>query len=245
MSESVVYMRGNFPFPFERLISVDLVEDAKQVLSIDIDLLKAIAVELEKFPGFLDRSALKAVVSHYVSDDPQADGVARLISGVDSRLRASRMAVAELLAALREWQQSPDNRNSPMMLTIGELDGLMERLPIIINPYPGLKRQSKAKHLAGALGHPLESIEIICDIRPVFDEERSVVEGAIPLTTLKLVCNGVDGLPISLEAVLSEQAVASLAKKATAATQKLKRLREMLEAKSLPIPALDMTKREE
>src|SRR3712207_6458110 len=99
MSETVVYMRGNFPFPHERLVTAELVEDAKQVLAVDGDALRALSSELEGHPGFLDTTAIKEVVSHYVPDGAQADAVSRLIFGADSRLRALGVDVPGLLSA--------------------------------------------------------------------------------------------------------------------------------------------------
>lgn len=244
MRDTVVYMRGSFPFGMDRGVSADLVADVKVTLELDGDLLKAIARELESFPGFLDGNSLTGIIGHYISNEEQCKKLSRLVFGADETIRLLDLNVEHLLSSIRDWQEGEENREQNL-LSPQELDELQRRLPLIIRPYPGLKRQAKAKNLSEATGNRLEDLAIICDLRPVFDEERQQVEGVIPFTTLKVVCKGVDGLPVSLEAILSEPEVHDLAKKAGAAVEKLKCLRDLLAAQCLPIPPLDMTKRGE
>ena len=85
-------------------------------------------------------------------------------------------------------------------------------------------------------------MEIICDLRPIFDDKRESVEGVIPYTILRIVCIGADGLPVALEAILTQAEVGELAKKSEAAVKKLDRLRALLAEKELPIPPVRMVK---
>ena len=112
-----------------------------------------------------------------------------------------------------------------------------------IKPYPGLNRQAKAQRLSEATGLRLENVEIICDLRPVFDNERESVEGVIPYTILRIVCIGADGLPVAMETILTQAEVGELAKKSEAAVKKLDRLRALLAEKELPIPPVTMVKK--
>ena len=84
-------------------------------------------------------------------------------------------------------------------------------MSIVIKPYPGLHRQAKAQKLSEATGLRLEHLEIICDLRPVFDDERESVEGVIPYT---IVCLGSDGLPVAMETILSQADVGESPEKA-------------------------------
>ncbi len=244
MGDTVLYMRGPFPFGMDRGVSADLVADAKATLEVDRDLLKAIATELESFPGYLDKHSVRDIIGQYVLNEEQCERLSRLVFGVGELLRFLNQNVEDLLSNISDWQQGEENREQNL-LSLQELDELQDRLPLIIRHYPGLRRQVKAKNLSEATGNRLEDLAIICDLRPVFDEERRKVEGVIPFTTLKVVCKGVDGLPVSLEAILSEMEVHDLAKKATAAVEKLECLRDLLATQGLPIPPLDVTKRGE
>src|SRR4051812_14955091 len=104
MRDTILYMRGRFPFA-ERGVSAELVRDSKLILELDVDQLKAIASELESFPGFLDRDALKWVIGHYVPNEDQCKRLTRLVLGVDERLRTTSQTVNDLLSSIRDWQQ--------------------------------------------------------------------------------------------------------------------------------------------
>jgi hypothetical protein len=237
--EPVIYMRGPFAFDVERLISSQFVADAKIALDLSIDQLDAISNELSSSTGFLDESSVHEIVGSIVTSEDHAKSLSRLIFKVSKALWSSKVGTEHLMRRLGEWQESNDN---PNLLSAEQLAQLQQRLPIILRPYTGIVLQAKAGHLADATGLRLDELEIICDLRPVFDEKRTRVEGIIPFTILKVVCNGVDGLPLSLEAILSEDEVGELAKKAESAMVKLKYLKELLRVKEIPIPSVGMTK---
>jgi hypothetical protein len=88
-------------------------------------------------------------------------------------------------------------------------------------------------------------VEIICDLRPVFDNERESVEGVIPYTILRIVSIGADGLPVAMETILTQAELGELAEKSEAAVKKLDRLRALLAEKELPIPPVTMVKKRE
>lgn len=160
---------------------------------------------------------------------------------MDNLLRSSGLSVEELVRSIAKWQGDKEDQQS-LQLSVEEITQLEQRLPIIIRPYDCLERQAKAQQLAEATGLRLDDLKILCDLRPVFDETRTALEGVIPFTLLKVVCKGVDGLPLSFEAMLSERQVVDLAQKAEAAVKKLKHLREFSNAKGIPIPLLEMTR---
>jgi len=91
----------------------------------------------------------------------------------------------------------------------------------------------------------VEAVDLVCDIRPVFDDSRTNVEGVIPFTTLKVVATGVDQFPISFEAVLSASDVLALLKKAELAVAKLNALGRLAERTNLPVPSVDLTETKE
>ncbi len=231
MPEQVFYIRGRFPF--ERGVSSELVSDARLVLDLQPGQIKALAAELEAFPGFLDKETLKGIVDQYEESEDRRKRLTNLITGTDARLRQADQTVNDLLSGILEWQKSEENQKL-QLLSVQEMEELQRRLPLLTRPYQGLRRQGKARRLTEATGFPLEDVEIICDLRPVFDEERKDVEGIIPYTIMKVVGKGSDGFPLSLEVVLTETDVNDLAKKAAAAVEKLKRLRDLLAAKELP-----------
>ena len=237
MSETVFYIRGEFPFGASRGISEQLISDVKVVLAVAPEQLAAVACSIEAFQSFMDKATLLSIVASTVKEKEQADKLARLIFGIDEILRSTNDTILGFLGKIEEASKGESSA-----LSHEEVKELRTRLPLIIKAYAALERQAKARRLAEITGSPLEDIQIICDLRPIFDTKRQLPEGMIPFTTLRVVCKGVDGLPIQMEALMSEKQVAELAKKATGATEKLKRLREFLAKHDLAIPKIEITK---
>jgi hypothetical protein len=144
-----------------------------------------------------------------------------------------------LLQGLAE--QGKQEKDFP--LDEAELARLGEILPKLIQLYPALTRFEKAERLAKLTGQELESIELICDLRPIFDDDRKRIEGMMPYTRLHIVATGADGLPKSFEAELTHQQVSDLREKVAKADSKLDVLRKSVES-WLPgrLPDLPLTR---
>ena len=243
MRDTILYMRGPIPFGVEVGISDGLIKDAKILLDLDINQIKSIREDLRSFSGFLDRGRLAEVLHTYVEDEESCRRLARFVIAIDGRLRATDQNVNHLASSIEKWLDEEENKKKGL-LSWEQFEQLRPRLPLLIEPFPGLSRQAKSERLSQATGLPLEAVQIICDLRPVFDEARECVEGVIPFTTLKVVCKGVDGLPVALEAVLSRTQVSELLKKATFAEQKLSGLEKLLSEKDLAVPSIGITKQD-
>jgi hypothetical protein len=240
MAETVVYIRAPFSFPPEFGIPDDLIRDARILLNLDAAQVEAVRGQLGAFGGFLDRATIQQVLSGVVEDEQTCEALATFITNVDRRLRDFHQNVDQLLSQIEEWTAKEENRRKGL-LSPEEFQQLKERMPLLIRRFAGLSRQAKAQRLSQATGLPLETIDIICDLRPVFDKDRDRVEGMIPYTTLRIVCKGVDGLPMAMDALLSRRDVQQLAKAAANAEKKLARLHELLREKQVPIPHVTMT----
>ena len=77
-------------------------------------------------------------------------------------------------------------------------------------------------------GNQAKQVEIVCDARPVFDRERTKIEGFVTLTTLKLVCETQADDTSCIEIMLSPELVGELLDKAAKAQKKLHVLRESI-----------------
>jgi len=241
MQENILYMRGPFPFGPPG-IPDDLIRDTKVLLDIDAALISAARDELQAYPGFLDRRTVESILGSYLEDAESCKALARLITGVDTLLAGAGLSIENLLSLIEGGLRDEENQQKDL-LSPQEFAVLRDRLPLIAGPYPGRLRQAKARRLSEATGLPLEKIEIICDLRPVFDKDREVVEGIIPYTTLRIVCKGVDGLPVAMDAVLSHEDVVQLAKASEDAKKKLAKLHELMQEKDLSIPSIAITRK--
>jgi hypothetical protein len=238
--ETVFYMRGPFPFGSGHQISEKFVSDTKLLVSLTDEKFESLKSDVCGYPGFMSRSDLTSIVAKYFQDAAIASRVATLILAIDERRRLHRYQIGKLADEIAQWQrENKSDEGTPSLLTDDELLIIRERFPAFFGSIPGLERHEKARNLSEKVGQPLERMELICDLRPVFDVDRQRVEGMIPVTTLRLVCKAADGLPVAFDAILSEKDVLSLARATSDAKKKLKRLREVLGSSGIEIPDLN------
>ena len=242
MRDAVIYVRGPFPFPPNVPAPEAMLRQARAVLRIDQGVLEALQRDLETHSGFISHEAAKEIVKRHVYEQELAEVLASFVVQANDFLTATESDLNQLVRIFQTWLEDEKNQQK-QLLTLDEFQELRQRLPMVVGRFPGLIRQAKAKRVSEATGQPLERIELICDLRPVFDEKHEVVEGMIPLTTLKVVCRGVDGLPVGLEVILSEKDVDAIAEAAVNARNKLQSLRELLGRWQTAVPLVELTER--
>ncbi len=216
MPEPVLYVRGLQHFR-EHVGSEEMAGDLKAITTVSTDLLEKVAADLSGVDGFLDTTALNARLQSLLPQDAPVASVRRVILNLKSE------DVEKLLERLRSIQKG---NAEDFPLSADDLDKLSDLLPRLLKPIPALRCYRKAERLSKITGQPLEDVQLICDLRPVFDENRKNIEGLIPFTHFKIVATGGDGLPRVFEAELTAEQVSDLAEQAKRAVEKLKVLRE-------------------
>jgi len=234
MPEPVMFIRG-FPqslFDSNPAANKPLVEDMKTIADLSDEQVAAICQRLEEATGFLDPKTLLSTILQAVQDAKVAEAVRGALRNLTPP-GVERMVVG--LAMGLEDKGFPFDQKT--------LDRLKHVLGKLIQPYPALTGFQKAKHLSTLTGQQLETVELVCDLRPVFDDKREKLDGMMPYTRLHLVATGEDGLPKPFEAELTYQQVIDLAEKARKAESKLKVLRQSIES-WLPggLPELPLTR---
>lgn len=216
MAEPVIYMRG-LQHLREHALSEEMVADLKAIATVSANLLDKVAADLSGLDGFLDTTALNARLRSLLPQDAPVASMRRVVLNLKSE------DVERLLKQLRSIQE--DNAED-LPLSADDLDKLNNLLPRLLKPIPALRRYRKAERLAKITGQPLEDVQLICDLRPVFNESRENIEGLIPVTHFKIVATGGDGLPNVFEAELTAEQVSDLAEQAKRAVSKLEVLRQ-------------------
>jgi len=232
MAETVIYIRGIHPRP-ERLIDDErFINDLRAVASLSDDQVNALRQKLSEAEGFLSPATLKKSVREFIQKPDTLNALHRIV-------RSLKPKDAEQV--LKDLDQK--GKEGKPQFDTDVLDRVKNILTKLVQPYPALIRFEKAERLARATGEELESLELICDVRPIFDESRKQVEGMMPYTRLRVVVSGVDGLPKSFEAELTRQQVHDLAEKAEKAKSKLETLHQNME-KWMPgcMPDLPLTR---
>ncbi len=230
MPDPVFIMRGPFPG-----VGAVPASNLQVVLDISADDLRGIGDSLVSATDFLDLKRVTEIVGGYVSDGNQRSRLSQLIIGLSEQLRRSQQSFSEFVPQLERHILKEKT------LSEDQINELMQRLPLVIRETQGLDLQAKAVRLAGSLGQPLESVQLICDARPVFSADKTKVVGAIPLSTLKITCTEANGLPVSLEAVMSRKQIAELRKLCEDAETKLRTLVDLFERQEIPVPDTNLT----
>lgn len=218
MAEPVFYIRG-----FPQSLSVEtapegLVDDLKAIITLSDDMLDELYKHLSKPEGLLNPKVLLAIINKVVEGSSVAEAVRRIVINIGPS------QVERLVTLLEKKAKEKD-----FPLDEPQLKRLKQILKKLIQPYPSLARFQKAERLSEITGQQLETVELICDLRPIFDETRKKVEGMMPYTRLHIVATGEDGLPNAFEVELTHQHVIDLAEKAEKATNKLQALRQSIE----------------
>jgi hypothetical protein len=190
-----------------------MVEDLKLIAGLPDEQIATLRQQLRKASHFLNPKALLATIQEVVQVPESGGAVCRAI------LNLNPSNANQIIANLEKDLDDKDFPFERLKMVMSEL----------IQPYPALARFEKAERLAKVTGRQLETIDLICDLRPIFDENQKNLEGMMPYTRLHIVVTGEDGLPKPFEAELTHQQVADLAEKAEKAKSKLKVLRQSVE----------------
>lgn len=189
----------------------------RDVADVPVETLERVAAGLSQATGFLDPPKLTARLRELLPEKSPVASIRRVV------LHTKSEDVPDLLDRLTRIQE---NEPDEFPLNREHLEQLRVALPRLLRPIPALRRFRKAERLSKATGQPVEDIQLICDLRPVFDESREQVEGVLPFTRLKIVATGGDGLPNVFEAELTSRQVSDLVQQAEKAVKKLSLLRQ-------------------
>lgn len=170
-----------------------MLADLELVAGLPADQVGRIADTLSRESGFLDTVVLRNRIHAVVEDAKTAQAVLRALQNFEPG-DVDRI----LESADRHRKGVTDTK-----LDDAKMADLRRNLSILVQAYPALDRFEKAQRLATLTGQRLDSADLICDLRPIFDGSGEHIEGILPYTRLRLVATGADGLPRDFEAELS------------------------------------------
>jgi hypothetical protein len=210
----------------------DFLSDAKILLDIDDTKYSKLANSLIAEKDFIDRNKLNDIVQSVLGTNDQAKVISKIIWRLHKLMREQSNETLErsielLGEAINEHSES---------LSKEQHGKLIKRIEELVVSPQSLSRQQKAEELAESIGKELESLQLICDIRPVFDESRSNIEGAIPISMLILDYADPGGSTSRIEIRMTEEQIRDLCDKSQHAKNKILVLKRMLTEKSISLP---------
>jgi hypothetical protein len=235
----IIYLQTPARFELIRSFS-EFVQNAKTLLDIPDGALGAMAKELADHSGFISGNALKQLLGRHLADEDKIGRLAKLFDWTANYFRLTGKSPGQLLDDVSRWQSGEENQKLKL-LGADALPKLRQAIELVVKSYPSQILQWKADRLGEMTGLRAQAIDLICDLRPVFDESKDRIVGLIPLTTLRVVASEVDKIPVAFNVVLSARDVQTLLKKAEEAVKKLNTLGKLAEQNELPVPAIDLT----
>jgi hypothetical protein len=218
MAEPVFYIRGLPQSLSSENLPEGLFDDLKAIVDLPDDVVGDLYKNLSLAQGFLNPKDLLAIINKVIKKANMAEAIWRIIKNIGP-------SQVERLITIME--NKVKEKDFPFDKT--QLERLKQILKKLVQPYPSMERFKKAERISNITGQQMETVELICDLRPIFDETRKKVEGIMPYTRLHIVATGEDGLPNAFEVELTQQNVIELAEKAEKAKSKLVVLRQSIE----------------
>jgi hypothetical protein len=238
MSDTVVYLRVPFDLRFSRSIAREgFTEDVQGLLRLDDAQIVRLSSLIDAYSGFLDRFALRELAAQAGIGEPPSKALASFLWEMDQALSESGNSAGEFVKEVAGQLRAQEESG----LSAEEIDRFERNLASLVADQPGFRKQRKANRLSKAIGNPLSDVQVICDLRPIFSQDRTEVEGMLLVTTLKVVATGTDGLPVSFEARLTEKQTAELAEKAKTAKEKLAVLSRQLSEQGIATPKTEQS----
>lgn len=231
------FLFGDPPFRFlaDHLAQdTGFLEDAQLILRLDDDAYLRLATQLANTDTFLSRSDLGRIVRAVLGED--SDRIASIIHNTGGIVHDADMDVMDAMDALGTAIQEKAESLEPQ-----DRRRLTERLRKLVAEPIGIAKQRKARQLVDATGAELDDFRIICDIRPIFDQKRERIDGAIPLTIMRLEYSKPDGESAVVELRVTEKQIAKFGEKIADANLKLRMIKELLTSQHIPIPRTKST----
>jgi hypothetical protein len=192
--------------------SQQLLRDLLVLASVPHALVTAIAKDLGGPKQFV--SLAKAIGQHL--QIPEATtAVARLVSNIEVE------SVPALTQMVQTWLDAFEGEQKP--LTDESFELLKQNLNVLVNPTTAavIQKTKKATALLTATGNEVTGLTFICDARPVYNEERTDIEGYVPLATMKLYFSRPNEQQDVIELTMSPEEIDAVVDRAQKAREKL------------------------
>jgi len=195
------------------------------LINIDESVFRLAVTSLREFTGFLDSQSARNELSGRITEEVAGAiwNFARNCAALRVNFGCTSHELTDLLLReIRRRQAEPNETPFPEET----LQIVGTRIAVLAEPFRGIEQQMKAVALTEATSNRLQDMSIVCDVRPVFDEDRSRIEGLFPVVTLQLTVETSRGSE-KVDAVLSPEQVNELAELAVIAKRKVDALREL------------------
>jgi hypothetical protein len=216
-------MPDGFPgeLMWRQIFPPQMIQDLLNLSSIPIEQLTQLSDAISSKEVLAGESSLLELVNDHIVDSKQAKAALNALKSI----RASH--VQQILEVFAEWREASADHEAAF--PEDAFNELRTKLPLIVRDYAAIAQVRKANWLSKVVGHELQDVNLICDVRPVFNESRDAIEMFIPLATLRLSYlrqNGSEGV---FELVLDESQLDDISDAIEKARQKISVMSRFIE----------------
>ena len=194
--------------------SQQFLRDLLILASIPYEMIDGFATQIEAQKAFFP---FKKVLFEHIPD-AAADSVGRIVINLEPE---SLPMVEEMIDSV------VDNDDTPL-LDESKVKTVKQNLSRLTKPgvRAVIRRLRKANDLSTATGNDLTGLTFICDARPVYNDDRTDIDGFVPLATMRLFYNDQNGEQDVIEITMTVNDLDSFLDRASKAKEKLNVMRE-------------------
>ncbi|MEO0461334.1 MAG: hypothetical protein AAF219_10865 [Myxococcota bacterium] len=182
-------------------------------------------------PDFPTREDLVRMVSDAIDDQEIGESVVRFFLQMNTFRRQFDRSPEDFAEIVNErLKKLADEPLSEEGQTI-----VADRMIRIVEPLPTLERLAKARKLFEAVGSSVFAYDFYCDLRPVFDEDGTEVQGVVPAVVMSLSLEDPEDGLRTIQARLSSDDVEGMLSSLERVQNKLESLRIFAENKDISV----------
>jgi len=159
--------------------------------------------------------ALGKVIDKHLGVPEATEAVARLVANIDQE------SLPTIFEMVESWRQEAED--SQESLSDDGLEQLKKNLAALISSSTEevIRKTNKATALLTATGNEVIGLTFICDARPVYNDDKTDIEGYVPLATMRIYYNRPNEQQDVIEFTMTPAEVDAFIERATQAREKL------------------------
>jgi hypothetical protein len=204
-----------------RVLPAEMLQDLHVIAGLSEEECRQIGGALRSLEGLATGDAIKNAVEACLSEDDEG----KTESVVNALSSLKPQAIPRLMESIKAWASAKKPRQEVFSDSV--LERLGENLHVLISDYHAVALMQKAEQLLRDVGNEFQGVKFVCDLRPVFDEQRANVEGFVLLANMRLIYVSQDGHRHVCEIAFTEEELQQLRNDVDKAQSKLEVLKEV------------------
>jgi hypothetical protein len=192
--------------------SQQLLNDLLVLSAIPHEYITPIAMDIAESKPYV---ALGKVINKHLGVPEATEAVARLVANIDSE------SLPTIYEMVESWRQEVESGQEA--LSDEGLEQLKKNLDVLISnsTEEAIRKTNKATALLTATGNEVTGLTFICDARPVYNDDKTDIEGYVPLATMRIYFNRPNEQQDVVEFTMTPAEVDAFIERASQAREKL------------------------